>query len=117
LVLDFLSFWTYFRVKKKKKKSVLYEPYLLLDAPVDAHFASFGVSEAGDAISNVDDNDDNAIAVAAEPVGQRGRPVGKIHERVGFWVEHFCPDAYVPGILEHGFEVPVDCEAYGQRGA
>jgi hypothetical protein len=83
----------------------------LLDAPVDAHIASFRVSEAGNAISDVYDDDDNgAIAVAAEPVGQRGRPVGKIHERVGFWVEHFCPDAYVRGILEHGFEVPVDWE-------
>jgi hypothetical protein len=48
--------------------------------------------------------------VAAEPVGQRGWPVGKIHERVGFWVEHFCPDAYVRGILDPGFKVPVDWE-------
>jgi hypothetical protein len=71
---------------------------LLLDAPVDAFFASFPArfSEAGDAMSDIDDDDDDdAIAAAAEPVGQRGRPVGKIHERVGFWVEHFCPDAYV----------------------
>jgi hypothetical protein len=78
---------------------VLYEPYLLLDAPVDAFFASFpaGISKAGDAMSDVDDEDDNdgAIVVAAEPVGQRGRPVGMIHERVGFWVKHFCPEAYV----------------------
>jgi hypothetical protein len=29
---------------------------------------------------------------------------------VDFWVEHFCPDAYVRGILDHGFEVPVDWE-------
>jgi hypothetical protein len=53
--------------------------------------------------------------VADELVGQRGRLVGKIHERVGFWVEHFCLDVYVPGILDHGFMVPVDwkkIEAY-----
>jgi hypothetical protein len=43
-------------------------------------------------------------------MGQRGRPIGKIHERVDFWVEHFCPDAYVRGILDHGFKVPVDWE-------
>jgi hypothetical protein len=41
-----------------------------MDAPVDAFFASFpaGVCEAGDAMSDIDYND-NAIAVAAEPVG------------------------------------------------
>jgi hypothetical protein len=62
-------------------------------------------------MSDIDDDDDNgAIAVAAEPVGQRGQPVGKIHERVGFWVENFCPDAYVQGILDHDFKVPVDWE-------
>jgi hypothetical protein len=43
-------------------------------------------------------------------VGQREQPLGKIHERVDFWVEHFCPDAYVRGILDHGFEVSVDWE-------
>jgi hypothetical protein len=77
LELDFLNFWAHFRVKKIKNdfnllSRVLYVPYLLLDAPVDAHFASFpaGVSEAGNAISDVeDDDDDGAIAVAAEPVG------------------------------------------------
>jgi hypothetical protein len=41
-------------------------------------------------------------------VGQRGRPVGLIHERVDFWVEHFHPDPYVQGILDQGFKVPVD---------
>jgi hypothetical protein len=69
-----------------------------LDAPVDAFSASFlvGVCEAGDAMSDIDDDDDDdAIAVAAEPVGQRGRPVGRCHQRVYFWVEHFCPVAYV----------------------
>jgi hypothetical protein len=25
-------------------------------------------------------------------------------------VEHFCPDPYVRGILDHGFKVPVDWE-------
>jgi hypothetical protein len=83
-----------------------------LDGPVDAFFASFpaGVCEAGDAMSDIDDDDNNAVAVAAVPVGQRGRPIGRIHERVNFWVQHFCPDAYVRGILDHGYKVPVDWE-------
>jgi hypothetical protein len=83
-----------------------------LEAPVDAFFASFlaGVCEAGDAMSDVDDDNDAAIAVAAEPVGQRGGPVGRIYERADFWVEHFCPDAYVRGILDDGYRVPVDWE-------
>jgi hypothetical protein len=84
---------------------VLYEPYLLLDAPVDAFCASFpaGVCEAGDTISDVDGIDNGAISVAAEPVEQRGRPVGRIHERADFWVEHFCPDSYIRGILDDGY--------------
>jgi hypothetical protein len=47
---------------------------------------------------------------AAEPMGQKGQPIVKIHKRVDFWVEHFCSDAYVRGILDHGFKVPVDWE-------
>jgi hypothetical protein len=87
---------------------VLYKPYLLLDAPVDAYFAFFpsGIVETGNAKS---DNDD-VTAVAVEPMGQKGRPVGKIHEIVDFWVEHFCPDAYVWGIFDHGHKGPVNWE-------
>jgi hypothetical protein len=43
-------------------------------------------------------------------MGQKGRPVGKIHEIVDFWVEHFCPDAYVWGIFDHGHKGPVNWE-------
>jgi hypothetical protein len=77
---------------------------------LDAHFASFpaGVSKAGNTSSDVDN--EHIGAVAAEPMGQRGRTIGKIHERVDFWVEHFCPDAYVRGILDHSFKVHVDWE-------
>jgi hypothetical protein len=73
----------------------------------NAHFASFpaGVSEAGDASSGADEG---IKYVETELVGQRGRPVGHIHERVDFLVEHFRPDPYVRGILDQGFKVPVD---------
>jgi hypothetical protein len=112
-----VNFCFFFVLEKKVKmifyllSGVLYEPYLLLDAPVDTFFASFpaGVCEAGDAMSDVDDNDDD-ISAAAQLVGQRGQPVGRIHERADFWVEHFCPDAYVRGILNDGYRVPVDWE-------
>jgi hypothetical protein len=59
-----------------------------LDAPVNAFFASFplGVVKTGN--------------------------VGRIHEKVDFWVEHFCPDAYVLGILVHGYKVPVNWEQF-----
>jgi hypothetical protein len=43
-------------------------------------------------------------------VGQRGQSVGRIHERADFRVEHFCPDAYVRGILDEGYRVPVNWE-------
>jgi hypothetical protein len=36
--------------------------------------------------------------------------VGLIHKRVDFWVEHFCPDAYVRGILDHGYKAPINWE-------
>jgi hypothetical protein len=51
-----------------------YEPCALLDAPVEAFFASFPavVSEAGNSKSDNDDDNDNAIAVAVEPAGQKG---------------------------------------------
>jgi hypothetical protein len=73
---------------------ILYEPFLLLDAPIDAHFAAFtaGASEEGEDVEEV-----------AEFV--IGRPVGHIHERADFWVEHLNPDPYVRGILDHGFKV------------
>jgi hypothetical protein len=79
----------------------------LLDAPINAYFASFpaGVGEADNASSGA--NKDIKY-VETELVGQRGRPVGHVHERVDFWVEHFHPDPYVRGILDQGFKVPVD---------
>jgi hypothetical protein len=78
-----------------------------LDAPINAHFASFPaeVVKAGDASSGADEDIEY---VEAKLVGQRGRPVGHINERVDFWVEHFHPDPYVRGILDQGFKVPVD---------
>jgi hypothetical protein len=36
--------------------------------------------------------------------------VGLIHKRVDYWIEHFCPDAYVRGILEHGYKAPINWE-------
>jgi hypothetical protein len=114
--LIFRVFGPIFKSKKKKKKKkveiiffTFFQPYLLLDAPVDAHFALFpaGVSQAGNASSEV--NEDIGY-MATELVGQRGQPVGPIHKRVDFWVEHFCPDPYVRGILDHRFKVPVDWE-------
>jgi hypothetical protein len=83
-----------------------------LNAPVDAFFASFpaGVSKAGDAKSDYDDDDDAAITVEVNPAGQKGQPVGRIHEIVDFWVEHFCPDNYVRDILDHGYKALVDWE-------
>jgi hypothetical protein len=103
----FLIFWTYFLVKKKKKSwkkvlkyffftlvsGILYEPFLLLDAPIDAAFT------AGEADNVVVEDDEDAV---------RGRPVGHIHERADFWLEHLHPDPYVRGILDHDFKVPVD---------
>jgi hypothetical protein len=79
----------------------------LLDAPINAHFASFPaeVGKAGNASSRADKDIEYA---EAELVGQRGRPVGHIHKRVDFWVEHFHPDPYVRGILDQGFKVLVD---------
>jgi hypothetical protein len=93
LELVFSIFWTYFCLKKKKKKKkrkefeicflysfsgILYEPFLLLDALIDAHFAAFpaGAAKADDASSlgAVEDVEDVAKFV-------RGRPVGHIHER------------------------------------
>jgi hypothetical protein len=64
-----------------------------------------GVDEADDASSGA--NEDIEY-VETELVGQRGRPVGHVHERVDFRVEHFHPDPYVRGILDQGFKVPVD---------
>jgi uncharacterized protein YeaO (DUF488 family) len=81
-----------------------------LDAPVNTFFASFpsGVVKTGDAKS--DDDGDDVTTVAVEPVGQKGRPVGRIKERLDFWVEHFCPDANVRGVLDHGYKAPIDWE-------
>jgi hypothetical protein len=84
---------------------ILYEPFLLLDAPIDAHFAAFTAGEA-DASSSGASEEGKDVEKVAELV--RGRPVGHIHERVDFWVEHLHPDPYVRGILDHGFKVPVD---------
>jgi hypothetical protein len=80
-----------------------------LDAPVDPFFASFqaGAIKAGNGRSY---DDDDITAVAVEPVEQKGRPIGMIHERVDFWVEHFCPDAYVRGVLDHGYKAPINWE-------
>jgi hypothetical protein len=78
----------------------------LLDAPIDAHFAAFTAGEA-----------DDASLLGASKKGEdversdkfvRGQPVGHIHERADFWVEHLHPDPYVRGILDHGFKVHVD---------
>jgi hypothetical protein len=91
-----------------------------LDAPVNAFFASFpaGAVKAGDVKSN-DDNNDDVTVVAVVPVGQKGRPIGMIHEKVDFWEEHFCPDAYVRGVLDHSFNAPINwekiLEAYGVK--
>jgi hypothetical protein len=85
---------------------ILYKPYMLLDAPIDAHFAAFpaGVGRADDASSGANED----IEDVAKLVGQRGRPVGHIQERADFWVEHLHPDPNVRGILDQGFKVPVD---------
>jgi hypothetical protein len=116
LEVHFLSFWTHFQVEKKsflkkKVKTIFYLLSGVLYEPVVTFFASFpaGICEEGDAKTDVND-DHNTNSVAAEHVGQRGRPVGRIHERADFWVEHFCPDAYVRGILDDGYRVPVDWE-------
>jgi hypothetical protein len=115
--LFFRFFGHIFGSKKKKKKKVgiefeifvlfsfsgiLYEPFLLLDAPIDAHFAAFTAGESDDVV--VEDGE------GAERVAEfvRGRPVGHIHKRADFWVEHLHPDPYVRGILDHRFKVPVD---------
>jgi hypothetical protein len=116
-----LFFRVFGHIFKKRKKNriefeifflyslsgILYEPYLLLDAPINAHFAWFpaGVVKAGDALSGADEDIEY---VETKLVGQRGRPVGHIQERADFWVEHLHPDPYVRGILDQGFKVPVD---------
>jgi hypothetical protein len=78
---------------------------MLLDAPIDAHVAAFpaGIGEADDASSSGANEDVEDVAKFL-----RGRPVGHIHERADFWVEHLHPDPYVRGILDQGFKVPVD---------
>jgi hypothetical protein len=75
----------------------------LLDAPIDAHFAPFTAGEADDASSSGASEEGKDVEEVAEFV--RGRPVGHIHERADFWVEHLHPDPYVRGILDHGFKV------------
>jgi hypothetical protein len=34
--------------------------------------------------------------------------LGSIHERFQYWVDNFCPDSYVRGILAEGIRIPVD---------
>jgi hypothetical protein len=117
----FFRFLGHFLVKKTTKKKnrkefeifflyslsgILYEPYILLDAPIDAHFAAFpaGVGEADDAPSSGANEEVEDVAKFV-----RGRPVGHIHERADFWVEDLHPDPYVRGILDHlgpGFQGP-----------
>jgi hypothetical protein len=65
----------------------------LRDALIDAHFAAFTAGKADDVV--VEDGE------GAERVAKfvRGRPVGHIHKRADFWVEHLHPDPYVRGIL------------------
>jgi hypothetical protein len=106
-----------FGSKKKKKKigkefgifflysfsGILYEPFLLLDGPIDAHFAAFTAGEADDSSLPGASEEGKDIEEVAEFV--RGRPVGHIHKRADFWVEHLHPDPYVRGILDHGFKV------------
>jgi hypothetical protein len=93
--------------KKKKVKTifyllsgVLYKPYLLLDAPVNAFFASFpsGVVKTGNAVSDEgDDGNADAIAVAVEPAGQKGRPTDRIHKREsGLLCRKFLPQRLYP---------------------
>jgi hypothetical protein len=77
----------------------------LLDAPIDAHFAAFTAGEANVSLSGASEEGED-VEEMAEFV--RGRPVGHIHKRAYFWVEHLHPDPYVHGILDHGFKVPVD---------
>jgi hypothetical protein len=69
---------------------------LLLDAPIDAHFAAFTAGEADDASLLGASEEGEDVEEVAEFV--IGRPVGHIHERAGFWVEHLHPDPYVRGI-------------------
>jgi hypothetical protein len=85
---------------------ILYEPYMLLDVPINAHFAAFpaGVGEADDASSGANEDIEDVAKFV------RGRPVGHIHKRADFWAEHLHPDPYVRGILDQGFKVPVDWE-------
>jgi hypothetical protein len=78
----------------------------LLDAPIDAHFAAFTAGEADNASLSGASEEGQDVEEMAKFV--RGRPVGHIHERADFWVEHLHPDPYVRGILDHGFKVPVD---------
>jgi hypothetical protein len=71
----------------------------LLDAPIDAHFAAFpaGVVKADDALSSGASEEVEDVEDVAKFV--RGRPVGHIHERADFWVEHLHPDPYVRGTV------------------
>jgi hypothetical protein len=51
---------------------------------------SFPVDGKGDATA-----DDKVAAmplVIIASLEQRGRPVGLIHKRVDYWIEHFCPE-------------------------
>jgi hypothetical protein len=111
---------------------VLYEPYLLMDAPIGAIFAWFPLEAERAFLPACGEEEGNAVPEAADDgefdevrrtesdpvmslrVGEEvtlefeGKAVGSIHERLRYWMDNFGTDSFVRGILAEGYRIPVD---------
>jgi hypothetical protein len=100
----------------------LYEPYLLMDAPINAVFSWVPLRPDTSKYCTSDDGNEVPmpgsvpVVLVAEAVPSaesdvleyKGKAVGAIHNRLDFWIDNLFPDAYARGILLEGYKIPID---------